>query len=41
MNAKATREQWLCGPLPKAGLTEPWVFSLSFGYVIFQQRAQE
>lgn len=23
------------------GLTEPWVFSLNFGYVIFQQRAQE
>lgn len=23
------------------GLTEPWAFSLSFGYVIFQQKAQE
>ena len=23
------------------GLAEPWVFSLNFGYVIFQQRAQE
>ncbi len=23
------------------GLTEPWVFSVNFGYVIFQQRAQE